>query len=188
MLPPSLDMEPPPDPSVFRRRFAFELTWEANSPSGEREIIDLDLHLLHPSFNVPLSAYDMYNISSELDCYYSNMNPDWGDLGSFHDPSLDRDELEGFGAEVITLQDLEMELLSSQAMGYRLVVHVYDRADPPHNTELKALIRVFRDGLELSRIRTNMINSGDIWLVGQLTLDEAGAPYFELLDRYLSAP
>jgi hypothetical protein len=71
---------PPPDIKI-------ELTWDNTA--------DLDAHFLRPG-----GTYDI----PPGDCYWNNMNPDWGIAGVTTDnPSLNTDDADGYGPEIITL-------------------------------------------------------------------------------------
>lgn len=53
---------------------------------------DLDLHVLRTPTSVVGRAPD--------DCYYANLQPDWGMPGNMDDPQLIRDALTGYGPEI----------------------------------------------------------------------------------------
>ena len=110
--PPAPDVAPVPAGPL-----AIELTWrtpgDANEADGEGS--DVDLHLLHPS-GVGFSL-------APLDLYYANPGPDWGAPGPEHDASLDIDDTNGAGPELITAGVLEeTEPLGG---GYLVGVHYY---------------------------------------------------------------
>jgi uncharacterized repeat protein (TIGR01451 family) len=66
-----------------------ELTWNTDNST------DLDAHFIRPGGSFG---------DNVTDCYYGNKNPDWGDPDATVDnPSLDRDDYNGFGPEIITL-------------------------------------------------------------------------------------
>jgi len=168
---------PPPDELVFRRRYAIELTWSVRAPEGRDPVADLDLHLAHPQ----LPALDRYNFSGHFhDCSYLNTTPDWGEAGDLHNPSLDRDELQGSGAEVITLDDMEAQLARGAGAGYTAAVVVY-ALEPLLSVE--ARVRVFVDGALVAE-RTRVLGAaGEVWIAGRLGLTATDAPEFTWVDQ-----
>jgi len=67
-----------------------ELDWDKDS-------CDVDLHLVRPGGTL---------FDCESDCYYANMNPDWGVQGSYlDDPFLDYDDVDGYGPENTNLSE-----------------------------------------------------------------------------------
>jgi len=78
------------------------------------DLTDVDLHLLGP---------DGVMWTCEGDCYFSNMNPDWGQPNHYlDDPFLDTDDVDGFGPENINLEE-------PIAGTYRVLIHYYDHHD-----------------------------------------------------------
>lgn len=81
-----------------------QLVWDTpgdpdQTDSGLNRGTDVDLHFLHPrgSWN-----------NSPWDCYWLNVEPNWGSLGSSgDDPSLDIDDTDGSGPENINLNNPE---------------------------------------------------------------------------------
>jgi uncharacterized protein YfaP (DUF2135 family) len=78
----------------------------------------MDLHLLRPDSQGGGTPHD-----SPGDCYYANMNPDWGVSGfGGDDPSLDLDDIPGTGPENINIVD---PALSPYDGWYQVFVHDY---------------------------------------------------------------
>ena len=175
LAPPDLappDDGPPPDPLVFRRRYAVELTWEINGPGGFGREVDLDLHVLHPSFQ----GLDVYLFEgSDLDCSYLNPGPDWGDPGPLHNPSLDRDELIGEGAEVTTIEEMESALVTGTGRGYTVAVFAFSM---PEELTATARLRVFVDGELITQSSRELTRVNEAWVAGRFGLTAAGAPEF----------
>src|SRR5690606_29907608 len=79
-----------------------EIFWDTNGT-------DMDTHLLHPNART---------WNSNLDCYYGNCigGLSWSDPGRADDPSLDIDDVDGFGPENINI-------MTPAAGTYRVGVH-----------------------------------------------------------------
>ncbi len=78
------------------------MTWQLDNS-------DVDLHLVAPGGKV----------FSSNDCFYGNMNPQWGDSAStLDDPMLDIDNTEGYGPETMVLPSPFDGL-------YTIVIHYY---------------------------------------------------------------
>lgn len=84
------------------------LTWDI-------DMSDVDLHLVNltegGAFYVPT-----------FDCYHANMNPDWPPSGVPGDPSLDIDDVDGFGPERI-------QVIDAPGSTYRVYVHYFSDDD-----------------------------------------------------------
>ena len=85
---------------------------------------DVDVHLLREG--------NATHYTSTNDCYYANCKPrngqprlSWGPGGTADDPSLDLDDINGFGPELISIDDPEV------AQRYLVGVHYY--RDAPGN-------------------------------------------------------
>ncbi len=80
-----------------------QLVWDTDGT-------DVDLHLLHPNGRWNASPYD---------CYWLNREPNWANVNASDDnPSLDIDDVDGFGPENINLDNPEN-------VTYRVGVHYY---------------------------------------------------------------
>lgn len=78
-----------------------QLVWRTPNDRNQTDSngTDVDLHLLHPN------ADGRWN-TSPWDCFWRNMEPDWGEAGDPRDnPSLDIDDTNGAGPENINLDN-----------------------------------------------------------------------------------
>ena len=176
------DEGPPPDPLVFRRRYAVELTWEINGTVEFGREVDLDLHVLHPRFR-GLESY--FFDGSDLDCSYLNTSPDWGEPGPLHNPSLDRDELIGEGAEVITIEDMEEALVRGTGRGYTVAVFSFAM---PIELTATARLRVFVDGELITQSSRELTREGEPWVAARFGLTAAGEAELVWLQEPPPAP
>lgn len=97
-----------------------DLTWMTPGDADEADQgvdfgTDLDLHLLRREPPEVAKAVDWFHASQDV--FWDNRHPDWGDPGPAHDPSLDRDDVDGGGPEIVTLQTPEPKT------GYFVGVH-----------------------------------------------------------------
>ena len=108
-----------------------EVTWDTPGDEDQNDTgvavgVDVDLHVLHPrgSWN-----------SSPWDCYWLNIEPDWGPPGREGDPSLIRDDSDGAGPEIFRLSDAE-------EVTYRVGVYVFnDHGYGPSVATLRVYLR-----------------------------------------------
>jgi VCBS repeat-containing protein len=122
-----------------------ELTWNTNYD-------DVDLHLVRPggTYRVPPG-----------DCYFANMNPDWDNSGgsSAGDPSLDIDNMWGYGPENITL------VAPPYNGTYQVIIHFW--SDDPPETGTTATVRIWiNDVLVFTASRTLVYNQ--VWHCAQI--------------------
>jgi len=115
-----------------------ELTWDTADT-------DLDAHLIRP-FGAYATIPD--------DCFYANKDPDWGVSGeTLDDPTLDQDDLHGYGTETITLRQ------PYEQGTYEYKVHYYtDRWHGPSTATVSVWINDLWVG---NRSREMSIN--DVW-------------------------
>ena len=109
-------------PSMETQGLHLQLEWDSNDT-------DVDLHLVGPGGNY---------FAWPGDCYFSNMQPDWGVTGDFvDDPFLDVDNVWGYGPENINLQE--------PAPGtYRVIIHFYsDSYGSSFGSDTRATVRIF---------------------------------------------
>ncbi len=116
------------------------LTWNDSA--------DLDLHLLRGDATVGDSVND---------CHHANPSPDWGEAGSRHDPTLDRDDTDGFGPENINM------LTTQENTDFRIVVAV---SGLPGTGDTVAEVVVYVEGEEVGSIAANLASESDQWTAG----------------------
>ena len=98
--------------AIPNENFRIELYWGVPD--------DMDLHLLRPDSQGGGTPHDIFGGG---DCFYANMNPDWGVTGvGSDDPSLDLDDIPGTGPENINIVDPAM---SPYDGWYEVFVHDY---------------------------------------------------------------
>jgi len=119
-------------------RIHVEMSWDTSAT-------DLDLHLVQSD---PDNFFD-----SELDTCYCNPNPDWGSSGSSDDPTLDLDDVLGFGPENINIEQ--------PADGdYWVMVHFFDG-----NEATNVTVKLYLDGVFDSEY-TEVMERNELWQVG----------------------
>ncbi|UCB43242.1 MAG: DUF11 domain-containing protein [Dehalococcoidales bacterium] len=119
-----------------------ELTWDKNDT-------DMDIHLIRP-------GGEMWNIPD--DCYWNNGNPDWGAAGVSEDnPSLDQDDVDGFGPENLTLEQPEVGI-------YQVKVDYFDDYD---NGPSVATVIIWINDEKVAEYSQEM-SDGDTWDCAQI--------------------
>lgn len=130
-----------------------ELTWrtpgdpdesDSGGAGGSSAGSDVDLHLRHAQSD---KWFDW-----TYDCYWENPNPEWGFFGGPDNPALDRDDTDGAGPEVISLE-------SPEANTYRVGVHYW--SDWSYGPSI-ATVRIFLGGVLVESWETELVDS-DLW-------------------------
>ncbi|MCA9300586.1 MAG: hypothetical protein KDA28_16055, partial [Phycisphaerales bacterium] len=135
-----------PDRDIF-----IQLTWRTpNDPdetnTGLAQGSDVDLHFLHPN-----GVWE----DRTWDCHFRARAPNWGDPGrGDDDPSLEIDDTDGAGPEVITLNNPE-------PVTYRVGVHYWD--DHGYGASFVTL-RIFVEGDLVFEIRDREMPETDYFL------------------------
>lgn len=130
------------------------------------DISDVDVHLINETAGGQF-------FQAPFDCYYANMNPDWGPAGSFGNPTLDLDDVNGYGPENINVVSPE------DGVSYRVVVHYYSD-DGLGGTN--ATVKIYLSG-ELKYEQVQFLNqTGRTWEVARVswpngTIQELGNVY-----------
>ncbi|HRE88227.1 MAG TPA: hypothetical protein PK095_03720 [Myxococcota bacterium] len=131
-----------------------ELTWRTPGDPDETDSggtasfsagSDVDLHVLHP--NAQAKFFDW-----TWDCYWENMRPEWGVFGLTDNPKLDRDDTDGTGPEVISIE-------TTEPVAYRVGVHYWN--DWGYG-EVFATVRLYLGGVLQDEWEVEMRN-GDMW-------------------------
>jgi hypothetical protein len=138
-------------PAVYRvdavptEQLHVELIW--SGPSA-----DLDLHLL-------TSAGQLFVLP--WDCTYCNQGPSWGEAGAGDDPTLDLDDVGGYGPENVNIDfpaDDE----------YAVKVHYWDAHD---DDSVVATVKIYTNGIEQGTYSKNL-SYDQVWDVGQVLWPE----------------
>jgi len=139
---------------------SIELTWVTPGDDDRFDFgagtgSDLDLHLLHPNGGWDVSPWD---------CHWKNRVPNWGDPGdAADDPSMDVDDTDGWGPEIISLNRLEGTLESPvcYAVGvFYFSDHRYGPSD--------ATVRIHLDGERSIPITRSGLDERDFWDVARI--------------------
>jgi uncharacterized repeat protein (TIGR01451 family) len=124
--------------TVLPYSIRIELTWDTDDT-------DFDGHFIRP-------GGEMWNIPD--DCYYRNMNPDWGLTGVGEDnPSLDQDLTGGYGPEYTTLK------VPYDVGLYQYKVHYY--SDHEHGPST-ATVKIWINGIKVAEYSEEM-SSRQTW-------------------------
>jgi len=138
-----------------------QLVWDTPNDPNQHDSSgsDVDLHLLHPNGNWDQTPWD---------CFWRNLNPDWGvprqnlpdgrRIGYDDDPSLDIDDVNGWGPENINLDNPEN-------LRYSVGVHYF--SDHGYGASF-ATVRVYIGGVLFHEFSRQRIVDGDFWHVGDI--------------------
>ncbi len=131
-----------------------QLVWDTpNDPNRHNNSgTDLDLHFRHEN--------GQWN-ASPWDCYWMNMNPNWGDENNDDmNPSLDIDHIHGWGPENINLKIPEN--------GVTYGIGVYYFSDHGYGGSY-ATVRVFIDGVLQLEHQNRWMTNWQFWHVANIT-------------------
>lgn len=127
--------------SIPAEKLYVELVWD-------HAVTDLDLHFLAPGAT----------LYGPGDCWWGNPAPDLGVLGDpADDPRLDRDDLAGFGPELMTYTD-------PVAGTYRIVVD-FPKANGAADPTTRATVRVFEYGVIVAELSRTLDGPRTLWNV-----------------------
>ena len=129
-----------------------QLVWDTDTS-------DMDLHLLHQNAQ---GQWGMGSQNQPWDCYFANKTPSWG-VGVESTPSLDIDDINGYGPENINLDNPEDDHV------YSVGVQYYD----PHEAgESIATVRIYiHSSLESEQSRalnSQMFGTKDFWYASDI--------------------
>jgi hypothetical protein len=133
------------------------------SDQGPEAGSDVDVHFAHPfakgddidGDEVPDGWFD-----SAFDCYWLNAHPNWGSLDpeADDDPSLDREDTDGAGPEIISLPS------SAPGLVYRVGVHLWNAHGKGPST---ATVRVYFQAALVGQWAA-VLNHQDFWEVATI--------------------
>jgi len=135
-----------------------ELTWNTDET-------DLDLHMLDG---------DAELFSKPGDVCYCNPNPSWGSAGSDDDPTLDLDEMYGYGPE-----NTNIEIPADGE--YPVLVHYFLDHGGGATT---ATVRVYLNG-DLTWEGYELLENKDLWSVGTISWPDATFTPSSDIDPYV---
>ena len=115
----------------------------------DKERVDVDLHVLSLGQSENAAFFDLLG----SDCYYMNKSPSWAAPGSEDDPSLDIDDVDGYGPENINI---------GAPAGGRYVVAAHYFCDDALGPT-RATLRIFCQGQLCYEKTRPLEKSGDFW-------------------------
>ena len=133
-----------------------ELSWD--TPYG-----DVDLHMLRPG-----AASNRWFTTD--DCFWANQTPDWGPVGLEANPTLDRDDMNGYGPENITIVDTPLNGTYLVAVTYYCEHSLVARNDPdpdpidPGSGPTEATVRIYCSGALVETISGINFESTGRWV------------------------
>ena len=140
-----------------------ELFWHTPGDADETDIgpeagADLDLHLQHPfglGWDHDGDGQPDCWMDVDANCFWFNLNPDWGEPGPENDPKMLFDDTDGAGPEVITLDNPE-------DLAYLVGVYYWKDHDFGDSW---ATVRVFVEGELAGQAEQVQLTEHDIWTV-----------------------
>jgi hypothetical protein len=148
-----------------------ELTWHTPGDPNEADTgpeagSDMDIHVVHPLGPANPASPDLDGdghpdpyFDTLYDCFWFNPHPDWGPAGASGDPSLDRDDTDGGGPEIVALETPQ------DGVRYRIAVHYW--ADHAYGAAT-ATVRIFVDGTLVSERGPVELVNRDMWCVADV--------------------
>ena len=127
-----------------------QLVWDTPQDNNQFDTLgtDVDLHLLRTG--------GVWN-SKPWDCFWQNLEPDWGRQNdSSDDPSLDIDDVDGWGPENINLNNPEA------GMRYHVGVHYF--SDQGYGSSY-ATVRLYLGGVLVDEQRRRRMRDQEFWRV-----------------------
>lgn len=164
--PARLDVQAIPNEDIH-----IQLVWDTPNDPEQLDSFgtDVDVHLLR--------AGGFWN-AKPWDCYWQNLSPDWGRRNDpTDDPSLDIDDVDGWGPENINLNNPE------SGMSYHVGVHYF--SDQGYGASY-ATVRVYVGGVVVNEIRRKRMTDQQFWHV--LDVDWPSGEITTYDDIYLTFP
>lgn len=130
--------------SIPSEKLYIELIWDHPSTN-------LDLHFLEPDAA----------LGGPGDCFWGNPTPDFGQLNfDGDDPYLDRDDLAGFGPEIVTYPDPLPGI-------YRIIVD-YANDNGAANPATEATVRIYQFGVLVAELSRTINSDCTLWSVASV--------------------
>jgi hypothetical protein len=139
--------------AIPNENFRVELYWAQTD--------DMDLHLLQPASQ----GWAIPHFPPG-DCYYANMNPDWGVSGVSDDnPSLDLDDIPGTGPENININE---PALAPYDGWYQVFVHDYTGSTTDTTGANAVTVNIYLNGVLEETYNFNITGDGDDYYVAKI--------------------
>ena len=124
-----------------------EMEWDVDNS-------DVDMHLVKPGGTL---------FDCDDDCYYANMNPEWGVPGdTLDDPFLDYDDVDGYGPENTNISE-------PQPGVYKLVQHYYNDAyEGWSGGATEVTVRIYSYGQLLGTFKETLQYTDHVWDVANI--------------------
>lgn len=161
-----LDLVAVPDEDIH-----IQLVWDTpNDPEQQDNLgSDVDLHLLR--------AGGIWN-AKPWDCHWQNLEPDWGlREDKSDDPSLDIDDINGWGPENINLNNPQGD------MRYHVGVHYF--SDQGYGASYST-VRVYLGGILVEELRRKRMTDQQFWHVLDIEWPSRKITLYD--DSYLTFP
>jgi hypothetical protein len=161
-----LDLVAVPDEDIH-----IQLVWDTpNDPEQQDNLgSDVDLHLLR--------AGGIWN-AKPWDCHWQNLEPDWGLRDDrADDPSLDIDDINGWGPENINLNNPQGD------MRYHVGVHYF--SDQGYGASYST-VRVYLGGILVEELRRKRMTDQQFWHVLDIEWPSRKITLYD--DSYLTFP
>ncbi len=97
------------------------------------------------------------------DCHFANLAPDWGAAGAVANPTLDRDDTNGFGPENITIASMPLSGRYHVGAHY-FCSHSIGAGAAPGDGPTVATLRVYCDGALIATYPDLRLDRTDDWL------------------------
>lgn len=143
---------------------------------------DLDLHFAHPFAVGGVAGTNEPWFHDVYDCFWFNEAPDWGGSSSDDDPSLNRDDIDGAGPEILSLN------VAESGLEYRVGIHYAN--DHGYGASV-ATIRVYVFGVLAFQVEGPELVEGDLWDAarfmwpsGQVTAVAGSNDGFKVISEY----
>jgi len=118
---------------------------------------DVDAHLLNVSRTSPTGWF------TTDDCYFENRTPDWGTAGAVANPTLDRDDTDGYGPENVTIATSPAAGTYTVGAHYFCSHSVGTGSVAPGDGPTMATVRIYCDGALIATYPGISLTRTDDW-------------------------